>query len=132
MKKILYLFSYIVLLTTFFGFKKANSYDFDRGFITTVANSREGQTTNGLITNMDVHSYSSNVAFSGTNELDAYWYGVGIGIGETLCYSKANGYIKDKVARTIIRDLRNLYEEENLTFEEGIELANDTYPGCNL
>jgi len=23
-------------------------------------------------------------------------------------------------------------EEVNITFEEGVELANDTYPGCNL
>ena len=135
MKKHFYLFSSILLLTAFFGFKKANSYDFDKGFIATVGNSRDVQTTNGLRTNMDVHSYSNILAYTGTDQLGAYWYGVGIGIAETLCYSTENGYISKNVARKIIRDFRNLYRGENFrskNFEEGVKLAIDTYPGCRL
>ena len=109
MKKHFYFFSSIVLLTSFFGLKKANSYDFDKGFIANVGNSREYKTNNGLVTNMNVHFYSTNLAYTGTDELEAYWYGVGIGIAETLCYSTANGYISNNVSRNMIRDYRNNY-----------------------
>ena len=136
MKKHFYLFASVVLLTSFFGFKKANSYDFDKGFIATFSNSKDGQTTNGLRTNLDVNAFSTNLAYTGTDELGAYWYGAGIGITETLCYSTANGYISKNAARNIISAFRNNYKgTENFrskNFEEGIKLAIDSYPDCGF
>ena len=136
MKTHFYLFSSIVLLTAFFGFKKANSYEFDKGFIATFGNSRDGQIINGLRTNMDVHSYKTNLAYTGTDELGAYWYGAGIGITETLCYLTANRYIYNKFAKETMREFRNNYKgTENFrskNFEEGIKLAIDSYPDCRL
>ena len=84
---------------------------------------------------MYVNSYSTNLAYTGTDDLAAYWYGVGIGMAETLCYSTENGYISKNVARNITRNFRNLYRGENFrskNFEEGVKLAIDTYPGCRL
>ena len=136
MKKLFYLFSSIVLLTSFFGFKKANSYDFDKGFIVTFGNSRDGQTTNGFMNNMDAHYYSTNLAYTGTDELGAYWYGAGIGIAETLCYLTTNGSIYKNLARNTLKEFRNTYKGtddfRSKNFEEGIKLGNDYYPGCNL
>ncbi len=136
MKKTFYLFSSFVLLTAFFSFKKANSYDFDKGFIASFGNSKDSQIINGVMTNMDDHSYSHNIAYTGTDELGAYWYGVGIGIAETLCYSSANGYISNNLARNMMRDYRDIYrggeDFRSTTFEEGIKLAIDGYPGCQL
>ena len=136
MKKNFYLFSFIVLITAFFGFKKANSYDFEKGFIATVGNSRDGQITNSLMTNMDFYSYSTNLAYTGTDELEAYWYGIGIGIAETLCYLTLNGNISSNLSRNLMRDYRNIYRGEkdfrSKTFEEGVELAINGYSGCRL
>ncbi len=130
------MFSSIFLLTSFFGFKKANSYDFDKGFIATFANSRDVQTTSGLITNMDAHSYGTNLAFTGTDELDAYWYGAGIGISETLCYLTTNRSIYKSLARNTLKEFRNNYsgteDFRSKSFEEGIQLGNEYNPDCNL
>ena len=136
MKKHFYFFSSIILLNSFFCIEKAKSYDFDKGFIANISFSRDGQTTNGLITNIDIDSYSTDIAYTGTDVFGAYWYGVGIGIGETLCYSTANGYIANNVARNMMRDYRNIYrggeDFRSKNFEEGIQLAIDGYPGCRL
>ena len=136
MIKHFYFFSSIILLNSFFCIEKAKSYDFDKGFIANISFSRDGQTTNGLITNIDIDSYSTDIAYTGTDVFGAYWYGVGIGIGETLCYSIANGYIANNVARNMMRDYRNIYRGQkdfrSKTFEEGIKLAIDGYPGCRL
>ena len=121
MKKHTYLFSSIILLTAFFGFEKANSYDFDKDFIAIIGYSKDIQTTNGHITNIDVDPDSTNFAYTGNDELDAYWYGVGIGIAETLCYSTANGYFSNSIAIKMMRDYRNIYSGEKIfrskTFE---------------
>ena len=136
MKKHFYLFSSMALLTTIFGLEKANSYNLDKGFIATDVSSRDGKTTNGLMTNTEVYSHDTNLAYTGSDQLEAYWYGVGIGIAETLCFSTANGYISNNVARNMMSDYRNIYggekEFRSKTFEEGIKLAIDGYPGCRL
>ena len=136
MIKHFYFFSSIILLNSFFCIEKAKSYDFDKGFIANISFSRDGQTTNGLITNIDIDSYSTDIAYTGTDVFGAYWYGVGIGIGETLCYSIANGYIANNVARNMMTDYRNIYrggaDFRSENFEEGIQLAIDGYPGCRL
>ena len=136
MKKHFYFFSSIVLLTAFFGFEKSHSYDLDKGFIANVSFSRDSQTNKGLIPNIDDDSYSTNLAYTGTDVFGAYWYGVGIGIAETLCYSTGNGYIANNVARKMMRDYRNVFKGgkdfRSKNFEEGIQLAINGYPGCRL
>ena len=59
MKKHSYLLSSVFLLTTFFGFEKANSYDFDKGFNPNVEFSRSFQNTNNLITVKQQQYYNS-------------------------------------------------------------------------
>ena len=136
MKKHFYLFSSVFLLTTFFGFEKANSYDFDKGSNPNVEFSRSFQNTNNLITDVDVNYQSTNLAYSGTDELGAYWYGVGIGIAETLCYLVQEGQISSSFSSNLMSDYRNIYyggaDFRPIQFEEGIQVALDSYPGCSF
>ena len=136
MKKNFYLFSSIFLLTTFLGFEKANSKNFDKAYIASVDYSRDLQSTNSFTTNVDINSHSTYLSYTGTNELDAYWYGVGIGIAETLCYSVLNGYISNNLARSIMSEYRNTFNKDkdfrSINFEEGVQLAPDSYPNCRL
>tara|TARA_A100001388_G_C28325829_1_gene292074 strand:+ start:67 stop:477 length:411 start_codon:yes stop_codon:yes gene_type:complete len=136
MKKRFYLYSSIFLLTAFFGFEKANSYDFDNDFIVAPSLSREVQTTNDLSTEIGINSDNSNLAYSGTDELGAYWYGVGIGIAETLCYSTQEGFMSNTVSSNMMNDYRNIYrggaDFRSIQFEEGIQVALDSYPGCRF
>jgi len=136
MKKHFYLFSSVLLLTTFFGFEKANSYDFDKDFNSNVEFSRDSQNTNGLITDVDVNYHSTNLAYTGTDELGAYWYGVGIGIAETLCYLVEEGKIFSEFSRNMMSEYRNIYyggaDFRGIQFEEGIQVALDSYPGCSF
>ena len=136
MKKHFYLFSSIFLLTAFFGFEKANSYEFDKDFLASTGLSKEGHTTNDLMTEIDLNSYNTNLAYSGTDELGAYWYGVGIGIAETLCYSTQEGFISNNISSSMMNDYRNIYrggaDFRPIQFEEGIQVALDSYPGCRF
>ena len=130
------MFSSIVFLTAFFGFEKLNSSGLHKGFIDNVNFQRDSLAKNDITTNINLNSYSTNLAYSGTDELGAYWYGIGIGIGETLCYSMANGYISNNIPINMMRDYRNIYrggdDFRSVNFEEGIQLAIDGYPGCRL
>ncbi len=136
MKKNFYLFSSIVFLTAFLGFDKANSYNLDKDSIAPAGYSKEGQTAYDLMPNINVNSQGTNLAYTGADELDAYWYGVGIGIAETLCYSAQNGYISYNLALNIMREYRNTFQMQqdfrNKTFEEGVLLAPESYPNCRL
>ena len=136
MKKHFYLFSSVVLLTTFFGFEKANSYDFDKDLNPNVEFLRDFKNTNGLITDVDFNYHSTNLAYSGTDELGAYWYGVGIGIAETLCFLVQEGEISSIRSSTMMGEYRNIYyggaDFRGIQFEEGIQVALDSYPGCSF
>ena len=136
MKKHFYLFSSVFLLTTFFGFEKANSYDFDKDLNPNVELSRDFKNTNGLINDVDVNYHNTNIAYSGTDELGAYWYGVGIGIAETLCFLVQEGEISSSRSRNLMSDYRNIYYDgadfRGIQFEEGIQVALDSYPGCSF
>ena len=138
MKKHFYLFSSVFLLTTFFGFEKANSYEFDKSSNPNVEFSRSFQNTNSLINDVDidVNYQSTNLVYSGTDELGAYWYGVGIGIAETLCYLVQEGQISSSFSSNLMSDYRNIYyggaDFRGIQFEEGIQVALDSYPGCSF
>ena len=136
MKKHFYLFSSMALLTTIFGLEKANSYNLDKGFIATDVSSRDGKTTNGLMTNTEVYSHDTNLAYTGSDQLEAYWYGVGIGIAETLCYLVQEGQISSSLSSNLMSDYRNIYyggaDFRGIQFEEGIQVALDSYPGCSF
>ena len=136
MKKHFYLFSSVFLLTTFFGFEKANSYDFDKDLNSRVEFLKDFKNTNGLINDVDVNYHSTNLAYSGTDELGAYWYGVGIGIAETLCFLVQEGEISSSRSRNLMSDYRNIYyggaDFRGIQFEEGIQVALDSYPGCSF
>ena len=65
-----------------------------------------------------------------------YWYGVGVGIAETLCISEEYGYMKNSSARTLLRTYRNNFAKsaqfDSRRFEDGVQIAFDTYPSCRL
>ena len=69
-------------------------------------------------------------------DIGAYWYGVGVGISETLCISSEYGYMNNKSARTIMREYRNTFANspnfDSISFEDGVQVAFDTYPSCRL
>ena len=69
-------------------------------------------------------------------DISTYWYGVGVGITETLCVSSESGYMKNYSARTLLRTYRkNFAKNANFdsgSFEDGVQIAFDTYPSCRL
>lgn len=71
----------------------------------------------------------------GTNNLGAYWFGVGIGITETLCISVKSGYMKNYSAKTLLRNYRNNFAKsadfDSLSFEDGVQIAFDNL-SCRL
>ena len=70
------------------------------------------------------------------SDLGIYWYGVGIGITETLCASVESGYMKNYSARTLLSTYRKNFKKstdfDSISFEDGVRLAFDTYPSCRL
>jgi len=69
-------------------------------------------------------------------DLGTFWYGVGVGITETLCISTESGYIKNYSARTLLRTYRKNFAKnanfDSRSFEDGVQIAFDTYPSCRL
>ena len=69
-------------------------------------------------------------------DVGTYWYGVGVGIAETLCISEEYGYMKNSSARTLLRTYRNNFAKsaqfDSRRFEDGVQIAFDTYPSCRL
>ena len=69
-------------------------------------------------------------------DLGAYWSGVGVGITETLCVSIESGYMKNYSARTLLRTYRKNFAKsadfDSRSFEDGVQIAFDTYPSCRL
>ena len=78
------------------------------------------------------------VGFQPANAFDVgtYWYGVGVGIAETLCVSSESGYMKNYSARTLLKTYRNNFAKDarfdSRRFEDGVQIAFDTYPSCRL
>ena len=70
--------------------------------------------------------------------LEEYWYGIGIGTAELLCYLKSNGMITDNYMNTYMRNYianaksldQSLVRLKN--FNDGIKLVNNVYPSCNI
>ena len=69
-------------------------------------------------------------------DVGTYWYGVGVGIAETLCVSAGSGYMENYSARTLLRTYRNNFAKnakfDSRSFEDGVQIAFDTYPSCRL
>ena len=69
-------------------------------------------------------------------DVGTYWYGVGVGIAETLCVSSESGYMKNYSARTLLKTYRNNFAKDarfdSRRFEDGVQIAFDTYPSCRL
>ena len=69
-------------------------------------------------------------------DVGTYWYGVGVGIAETLCVSAESGYMENYSARTLLRTYRNNFAKNaqfnSRRFEDGVQIALNTYPSCRL
>ncbi len=69
-------------------------------------------------------------------DLGSYWYGVGVGIAETLCVSTESGYMNNSSARTLFKTYRknfgNSSSFDSRSFENGVKIALETYPSCRL
>ena len=55
-------------------------------------------------------------------DLGTYWYGVGVGIAETLSVSAESGYMENYSARALLRTYRNNFAKnanfDSRSFEE--------------
>ncbi len=69
-------------------------------------------------------------------DIGTYWYGVGVGIAETLCVSSDFGYMQNNNASLLLRTYRNNFAKnanfDSKSFEDGVKIAFDTYPSCKL
>ena len=69
-------------------------------------------------------------------DLGTYWYGVGVGIAETLCVASASGYMQNSYASLLMRTYRTNFGSnpnfDSRSFEDGVQIAFDTYPSCRL
>jgi len=69
-------------------------------------------------------------------DIGSYWYGVGVGIAETLCVASGSGYMQNSYASILMRTYRENFGNnanfDSRSFEDGVQIAFDTYPSCRL
>ena len=69
-------------------------------------------------------------------DTESYWYGIGVGITETLCYASLSGYMNNYSAKTMLETYRSNFSKNanfnSASFENGVQIAFDTYTSCRL
>ena len=69
-------------------------------------------------------------------DMASYWYGIGVGVTETLCYASLSGYMDNYSAKNMLETYRSNFSKnagfDSTNFENGVQIAFGTYTSCRL